>query len=160
MIHGITTDSEYDYCSGKSECIPCSADNYNLELCGRKLSPPSCDINENQRCNHINIYSKISSWLAVQPLNETQLIDVLYNIGPLSVAMASDELQYYKSGIFDSTTCDPIELDHAIVIVGYTSDAYIVKNSWGMDWGENGYFRVARNKNTCGIASVVTTAII
>ena len=40
---------------------------------------------------------------------------------------------------------------HAILIVGYTSRTWIVRNSHGADWGDNGYFQITRDKNTCGI---------
>jgi len=41
-------------------------------------------------------------------------------------------------------------------LVGYTSDAYIVRNSWGEDWGENGYIRLSRSDNTCGIQNTAS----
>lgn len=41
--------------------------------------------------------------------------------------------------------------DHAILIVGYTPQYYIVRNSHGKNWGESGYFKIRRNTNSCGI---------
>lgn len=53
-------------------------------------------------------------------------------------------------------------LSHSAVIVGYGTekgidgsnvDYWLCKNSWSTDWGENGYFRIVRGKNMCGIVS-------
>jgi C1A family cysteine protease len=59
--------------------------------------------------------------------------------------------QSYKGGIFD-TTCGK-QLNHAILAVGYTDKYYIVKNSWGASWGEQGYIFIVRGKNMCGVGS-------
>lgn len=48
-------------------------------------------------------------------------------------------------------------MNHAILLVGYTAEAWIVKNSWGPAWGESGYIRLARG-NTCGLANYALTA--
>jgi len=68
---------------------------------------------------------------------------------------------HYKSGVYYQDPCSPLILDHAVLVVGYgvTDDAdqtpyWIVKNSWGTEWGMNGYIWMARNAgNMCGIAS-------
>lgn len=47
--------------------------------------------------------------------------------------------------------------NHAVLITGYTSDAWIIKNSWGTGWGENGYIRVSRNSAVnCKIGTVIS----
>lgn len=79
-------------------------------------------------------------------------------IGPVSVLIdaESDVFRQYKSGVLDSADCG-IELDHAVAAVGYGSengqDYYIVKNSWGNTWGEEGYVRIAAvdGDGICGI---------
>jgi C1A family cysteine protease len=73
---------------------------------------------------------------------------------PVSVAIdATTQFQLYKSGVF-SSNCGTA-LNHGVLTVGYTSDAWIVKNSWGTSWGEQGYIRLARSAGgkdgQCGI---------
>jgi len=77
-------------------------------------------------------------------------------LGPVSVAIEADKsvFQSYKSGILDSAACGK-KLDHGVLVVGYGTDGedyWKVKNSWGATWGEQGYLRMARGKNMCGIA--------
>jgi hypothetical protein len=76
---------------------------------------------------------------------------------PVSVAIEADKsaFQLYRSGVLDSSSCGT-QLDHGVLIVGYGTDGskdyWKVKNSWGATWGEQGYIRMVRNKNMCGIA--------
>ncbi|ETE57891.1 hypothetical protein L345_16389, partial [Ophiophagus hannah] len=78
--------------------------------------------------------------------------------------------QHYRNGIIQRSkvSCDPNWLDHTVLIVGFgegkvrrgtwSGSYWIIQNSWGKHWGEEGYFRMDRNSNTCGIAQYVTTA--
>ena len=67
----------------------------------------------------------------------------------------------YQSGIYSDLDCGT-QLDHGVLLIGYGFDFetdtpyWIIKNSWGEEWGENGYIRILRNVNDsrglCGIA--------
>lgn len=98
--------------------------------------------------------------------NEEDIKNFLIKTGPLAVALNANPLQFYESGILDldSSECHPRGLNHAVVLVGYGVengvDYWIVRNSWGSGWGEDGYFRIARGKGTCGINSYIITGVL
>ena len=77
----------------------------------------------------------------------------LATVGPLAITIASNwEWWNYDEGIFDGCSIDKnIELNHALALVGYGTDDklgdfWIVRNSWGKDWGEDGYIRIKREE--------------
>ena len=82
----------------------------------------------------------------------------------MSVLVNASMLQYYHKGIWNPVLCDPTSLNHAVLIVGYGEEGnkpyWIIKNSWGPDWGEDGYYRLTMNKGKCGINTFVTSAIL
>uniref|UniRef100_A0A3Q1MG27 Cathepsin W n=1 Tax=Bos taurus TaxID=9913 RepID=A0A3Q1MG27_BOVIN len=104
--------------------------------------------------------------------------------GPITVTINMTLLQQYQKGVIKATptTCDPTQVDHSVLLVGFgktklvegrqgkaasfgsyarprRSMAYwILKNSWGPQWGEEGYFRLHRGSNTCGITKFPVTA--
>ena len=93
--------------------------------------------------------------------NEVALREAIH-FTPASVAIEADTkvFQFYKGGVITSSDCGTT-LDHGVLVVGYGNDGgqdyWHVKNSWGADWGENGYVRIGRSVNTnddgvCGIA--------
>jgi cathepsin F len=96
------------------------------------------------------------------PASETHMQQFLMNNGPLSIAMDATPLMSYSGGILgqNGLQCSQDRLDHAIIIVGWGqaqgTDYWLVRNSWGAQWGEQGYFRVVRNQDACGLAAAVT----
>jgi len=89
--------------------------------------------------------------------SESDLLDAVTNVGPISVAIEADQsaFQYYDSGVLTGS-CGT-SLDHGVLAVGFGTsggtDYWKVKNSWGASWGMSGYVLIQRGVNKCGIAS-------
>merc|ERR1712048_1317611 len=83
----------------------------------------------------------------------TSALQSALQVGPVSVAIEADQMSFqgYSGGVITSG-CGT-SLDHGVTAVGYTSDYFIVKNSWGASWGENGYVYISTSGNVCGIHS-------
>jgi len=75
---------------------------------------------------------------------------------PASVSVnAGSAWQHYSSGVLtDSTAC---KHDHAVLVVGYDSSSFKIKNSWGSSWGESGYIRLATGAGGCGTSGIHTS---
>ncbi|KAJ8921569.1 hypothetical protein NQ315_010474 [Exocentrus adspersus] len=94
------------------------------------------------------------------PHNEAALVDAVGNIGPVGLDIDGNYLQYYAGGVFDEPRCSSKVLNHEVLAVGYGKqdgrDYWLVKNSWGADWGEKGYIKMSRNRNNqCGCIIVL-----
>lgn len=95
--------------------------------------------------------------------NEEKLQEALATIGPISVSIdaSSEKFDFYSSGIYNDPDCRSTSqaLDHAVLLVGYGTTEkgeqyYVLKNWYGPNWGERGYFKMSRNQgNHCGIAT-------
>jgi len=112
--------------------------------------------------------AKIGNWTSLST-DPTQIITYMYNNGPLSITLNADMLDAYTGGIITGSPddCSNDGSDHATLLVGYGIDTtnnnmpyWIVKNSWGLSWGEQGYFRIESDNGLCGINACVTSAML
>jgi len=122
---------------------------------------------ENQCNNVVNI----SDYSDVEQNNEHILMRAVSQ-QPVSVAIQANisSFKFYKYGVYQDPQCGD-QLDHGVLIVGYGTDRFqgldywIVKNSWGPEWGDNGYIKILRNydqseSGMCGIASQPSFPIV
>lgn len=68
----------------------------------------------------------------------------------------------YKEGVYNNWDCLHNQ-NHGVLAVGYSTDVssgdfYLIKNSWGATWGENGYIRLARKDSGIGMCGVTENA--
>jgi cathepsin L len=130
--NGIMNDSGYRYSGYRGSC------RYNKSQATHSVSNIKC--HENAAVSDIKQY-----------LNE---------VGPMAIALDATDFQYYDSGILE---CYNSNLDHAVLLVGYGTengqDFWIVKNSWGQSWGEEGFVRVSQEASSnCAIGVYLVSA--
>ncbi|KAK3267866.1 hypothetical protein CYMTET_23601 [Cymbomonas tetramitiformis] len=134
---GLVSEKDYPYTSGSGTTGSC-----------------------NKKKEKKAVAASIKSWKNVMPHTAAALKSAVAK-QPVTIAVnaGTSVFQFYDSGIMkgNKRTCDPTDLDHAVLNVGYGTsngmDFWKVKNSWNTDWGEDGYFRIERGSNTCGCES-------
>ncbi|KAA3681418.1 cathepsin F [Paragonimus westermani] len=138
-----------------------------MRMGGLELQSDYPYVGVQQHCylNKEKLLAKIDD-LIVLGAYEEEHAAYLAEHGPLSSALNAGYLQFYQAGISHPSyeECSPARLNHAVLTVGYDTENgvpyWIIKNSWGTEWGENGYFRLYRGDGTCGINRMITSAII
>lgn len=127
--------------------------------CPSSLSPtPACKSQCDSESNYNATYSqdkrKFKSSYSVSS-NPQAIQTEIMTYGPVTAAFTVyADFEAYKSGVYQHVTGSYLG-GHAIKILGWGVDNgtpyWLVANSWNNDWGENGFFRIKRGNNECGI---------
>ena len=171
-IEGLNAMKSHEYVAlSEQQIFDCSTSTFMEEVYTylmEKGSMKAEDYHSNDTCNYevSKVFLWIENYFILDTEDENEIKEILYSNGPLAIAINADTFQYYISGIIDDDkySCDPEGLNHAAVLVGYGNenglDYWIIRNSWGKNWGEKGYVRVSRGKGTCGVNKCVSSAIL
>ncbi|XP_017489756.1 PREDICTED: cysteine proteinase 3-like [Rhagoletis zephyria] len=99
-----------------------------------------------------------------EQVDDAEMQRILVQMGPLYVVVDGrpELFRNYRSGVVDeSEGCsNGGQVNHAVLLVGYTEDAWLLRDSYGRRWGEEGYFRLARGRNVCGVNSEIAWPLI
>lgn len=108
------------------------------------------------------VAARVRGYMMLPRGNEAMLRLALAVRGPLPVAIDAGQRSFhaYKAGVYEDRHCKSHlrQLNHAVLLVGYGTengrDYWLLKNSWGRNWGDQGYIKMARNRrNMCGVAT-------
>eukprot|EP00271_Cylindrocystis_brebissonii_P011743 TRINITY_DN29665_c0_g1_i1.p1 TRINITY_DN29665_c0_g1~~TRINITY_DN29665_c0_g1_i1.p1 ORF type:complete len:389 (+),score=60.78 TRINITY_DN29665_c0_g1_i1:117-1283(+) len=107
---------------------------------------------------------------AVVSKDELQIAANLVKYGPLAIAINAAWMQTYVKGVSCPIICNKKALNHGVLLVGWGEAEFsaarlkklpywIIKNSWGANWGEAGYYHACSGRAMCGLNSMVSSAV-
>jgi len=89
--------------------------------------------------------------------------NAVYTNGMISIALNGNKMQMYTGGIISADGC-PAVINHAVNLVGWgkegNTEYWIIRNSWGSSWGENGYCRMVAGQDACGVEEYPMYALV
>ncbi|ROT79070.1 cathepsin C [Penaeus vannamei] len=133
-------------------------------------SDSQCDTDATCAKTYVSEYVHVGGYYGA--CNEELMLQALVETGPISVSFeVYDDFRNYNGGIYHHTGLkndfNPFEItNHVVLVVGYGADEatgekyWIVKNSWGAHWGEDGYFRIRRGTDECSLESMAVQVTI
>ncbi|XP_026374631.2 procathepsin L-like [Ursus arctos] len=124
----------------------------------------SCKYRPEKSAANVTTFWRVSN-------EEDGLMTTVATVGPVSAAVDSSphSFQFYKKGIYYDPNCRSKRLNHGILVVGYGFEGeesenkkyWIIKNSWGTNWGMEGYMLLAKDRdNHCGIATMASFPVV
>jgi len=121
-IGGIALETEYEYHAHDETCKDSTVNKVETGVAGFNL---------------------------VEPNSVDALMEAIQS-GPVTISVDATTWSAYGKGVFQSSDCGA-EINHAVTLVGYGEEDgqkyWIVRNSWGSSWGEQGHIRLARESN-------------
>lgn len=104
----------------------------------------------------------VTTWAILPARDEDALRNAVAVVGPIAVSINASPktFQLYSNGVYDDKSCSADHVNHAMLLLGYTPEYWILKNWWGSHWGNGGYMKIKRGVNQCGIANFAAYAVV
>ena len=158
------------YSDTKEKCQPyflppCSHndDESTYSKCPSTTNAPSCvkDCSDGNGADYNSDISKGSSVYSIE--GEENIMQEIYEVGPVQATFdVYEDFLTYKSGVFQHVTGYMLG-GHAIKIIGWGVEDgvkyWLCANSWNEGWGDNGFFKILRGNNECGIENNINAGV-
>ena len=144
---------------------PCSHndDESTYSKCPSTTNAPSCvkDCSDGNGADYNSDISKGSSVYSIE--GEENIMQEIYEVGPVQATFdVYEDFLTYKSGVFQHVTGYMLG-GHAIKIIGWGVEDgvkyWLCANSWNEGWGDNGFFKILRGNNECGIENNINAGV-
>eukprot|EP00249_Psilotum_nudum_P006831 c20094_g1_i1 orf=312-1457(-) len=165
----VCDNEDKDSCdSGCNGGLMTNAFNYIMEAGGLQLERdyPYTGADGTCRFDNSKIAAKVATFNNIA-VDEDQITANLVKHGPLAIGINAMFMQTYIGGVSCPYICSKRMLDHGVLLVGYAERGFspirlkekpywIIKNSWGANWGDHGYYKLCRGYNECGMDNMVS----
>jgi cathepsin F len=152
-VGGVESELSYPY-TGVDGACKFKKDKIAVSISGFKQVVPACEGTFNNCKNQTSFVSNAKEYIKTT--------------GPASICVNAEPWQTYEGGVFTSKLrCSGAQrkLDHCVQLTGYGKKAtgteyWVVRNSWGLDWGEDGFIWIKTGENLCGVLDAMTVSTI
>ncbi|EPY22055.1 cysteine peptidase A [Strigomonas culicis] len=152
--NGGLMESAYDYLLQHSDGAVYTEASYPYTA-GANATVDGCDTADK------TVGATINGYFSLQQ-DEDVLAAYISEYGPIAIAVDATVWQLYFGGVV--SYCFGTNLNHGVLLVGYNDTAetpyWIIKNSWGEGWGEEGYIRIAKGSNQCMLREYAISATV
>jgi len=155
------------YDSGCNGGNPSTAYRYVIEAGGLESYSDYPYTAEDGRCkfDKSKVVANISSWQWVTRVDdENAMQSFTYTTAPPSICVDASTWQYYQGGVITKNDGCGTQLDHCVQLAGWeqknSMTVWIVRNSWGITWGNAGYLYIEKGYNVCGIGQECSSSIV